>query len=320
MQEGLNIDYVKVSKKLNYSLTEAVKNKSHSSKETVLWNDFSPKEEGSYTAIYANYFYQSFGSDGTFTIYRKTPEQQHYDFICELKDRYDLYDYNVANNAYYHYLVAFKYDNFEGSYKLYQDVDDQGFPVYIKTEWDDFSLCNIEETDDENIYIKTGDVWSIRYNMSNGELTHNNSITTWDTLGRYPKISVGQKNYTGSTITCLIGQVAKHKVRTIKKHIDKDDEEIVREECSYTEKSKTGDASGKYDRETERYAAWQEFVTDGKLKLLKDIKGNSWIVQIMSNPTGNIDYRNHIGPTTISFSWQEVMATDSISIISDLDT
>ena len=54
-----------------------------------------------------------------------------------------------------------------------------------------------------------------------------------------------------------------------------------------------------------------------QLKLLKDIKGNAWIVQISASTESNINTLSLYSPTTITFNWSEVMSLDDISIITE---
>ena len=70
-----------------------------------------------------------------------------------------------------------------------------------------------------------------------------------------------------------------------------------------------------YSREIEKYLAWKEFCNDGELKLLKDVKGNAWIVQITASPESSINTQSGYAPTTITFNWTEVMSVDDISIV-----
>ena len=70
-----------------------------------------------------------------------------------------------------------------------------------------------------------------------------------------------------------------------------------------------------YAREVEKMQAWREFCNNGRLKLLKDIKGNAWIIQILANPSRKVDIQAGIMPTAISFEWQEVEDINSVSII-----
>ena len=94
---------------------------------------------------------------------------------------YSMLDYNIKANAFYHYLVAYRQSS--GSYKMYEDtivnLDGTTSPAYISTKWDFWTICDIEETETEKLYVKTGNIWKLRYNMDNGELTQNNSISTF---------------------------------------------------------------------------------------------------------------------------------------------
>ena len=64
---------------------------------------------------------------------------------------------------------------------------------------------------------------------------------------------------------------------------------------------------------------WKEFVSSKNPKLLKDIKGQSWIVQIISssNMVSNF-YLNQ--PDTISFKWKQIEDTKNIVINSPVDS
>lgn len=313
---GLNIFNIKMSNNLDLSLQEARDGVLQSETNTILYNDFFPKDDNDSSAIYASYFHQTTGTEGTFSIYKKTPFQKYYTYVCELANSYEFIDYNVTNNSHYHYLVAYRF-NKDKSYKIYQNVLN-GNPTYVDTKWDNWSICNIKETDDENIYYKTGDTWFLRYNLSAGDITLNNSITTWDTLGQFPKFSVGKKNYQGSNVSCLLGDIVKHQHRTVKQTQNDVDIpiETVQQICGYTEKR---NITNGYAKETEKYESWKKFITDGELKLLKDYKGNAWIVQVMANPTANIDTKSNLQQTVISFSWQEVLDVNSVSIVSESD-
>ena len=61
--------------------------------------------------------------------------------------------------------------------------------------------------------------------------------------------------------------------------------------------------------------AWKQFISDGELKLLKDNKGNSWIVYITDIPTYNMKTMSNSQPTVISFNWKEAEDIDIVSIV-----
>ena len=65
--------------------------------------------------------------------------------------------------------------------------------------------------------------------------------------------------------------------------------------------------------------AWREIAYSKNPKLLKDVKGQSWIVQITSNqntPKSQVDGR----PDTISFSWVQSDDPKGMVLTGDLDT
>lgn len=307
---GLQINFMKVSNKLDEPLVDAMNNRK-SMNGTIFWNDFKEKDGGLGSTIWGNYYQQIEGRIGLFSVYRKTPVQKFYEHICELTEDYEFIDYNITDNNFYHYLVAFKTDETD-FYTVYQNTTASGDEDYIATSWDSWSITNITETSDESIYGQFGDVWTIKYNLSAGSLASNTSVSSWNTLGKYPKISAGVQNYKSGQITCLIGDIVKHIVRREIVGPGEIVEERIRELCNYTEKI---NVMNKYAREVEKFEAWNAFITDGELKLLKDNKGHSWIVSVSASPSADIDYNSNLQQTSVTFQWQEVMSTDNISII-----
>lgn len=267
--------------------------------DLVIQTDF----QGS-TTVDANYFAKSEDQGGLgLSIYRKTPNQKYYEFVCDLGSYY-VTDYNVANNEYYHYIIAAQMSaGNRPVYNIYQNRNSDGSLNYVKAQWDSWSIYNIEElaTEDEDaekpIYKKTGSVWILRFNINDESLNQNLSITTWDTLSKYPKISIGQKDYESSQFTGLLG--------AMKEYRDFENEGIIlnnnyKTVYGYTEKE---DINNPYGREVEKLHRWKDFCSDGKLKLLKDPKGNKWVVQIIGIPNNSIDIKSNIQETTISFEW-----------------
>ena len=283
---GINVDVIKIDTNLSYSFDEAKLNMDEMLNTTILHNDF---EE----TIDARYFSPEGPTTGAnYTVYRKTPEQQYY-------------DYNIENGNYYHYLCSIETFTSGGpDYIIYENKDEEGNLNYIKTQWDEWSICDIEDTDEENIYFKTGSTWNFKCNLSEEVLNQNNSITVWDTLGIYPKISIGEKNYDGSTFSCLLGDVTEYNVYN--------QDGVSKQKYGYTELI---NKNYRYSRDTEKIIAWRKFCNNGKIKLLKDIKGNAWIVQITDTPTRTINNTTNELYTTISFNWIEIEDKNNISII-----
>lgn len=293
--ENLSVSLIKVESELYDSLATAKKNRNLSRATTVLYTNFLQ-------TLDAFYFSPDNAFAGTtYSVYRKIPTQTYWDFVCEVSNENQFTDYNVVNSNEYQYMVVVSLRQSNGNYmyQTYQFSNDDGDTIPVK--WNSWSICNIEESDQEGIYYKVGDTWLLGLNLTDENLTQNLDITAWDTLGQYPKISKGVRNYDGATFTSLLGQMERLNCGS--------NSTQIAETGKYTE------AITPNGREVEKLIAWKEFCNDGELKLLKDIKGNSWVVQIVENPTNNINSISYNMPTTISFSWKEVLNINDISII-----
>ena len=341
----INVDYIKIDTAIEKTFDESLKNINSMQFTTVLQKDFNNKDIGDKfyftpNLVQAKYFPPEpiDGENVTYNIYRKTPFQKYYDYICTLKNGAEsLLDYNVANNQYYHYMawLEFVNDKDETEYYCYEDRDDNYNLQNLKTSFDRWSICDIEESDEEGIYNKIGNTWILGLNMQSPEISHNLSISAYDTLGKYGKISMGQKKYDSSSFTGLLGDMQEYTLYNIENH-DKqitgeppnefyvvDGESIKNSEYllfkmknkptyRYTEKI---NLQSPYARETEKLESWKEFCSNGNLKLLKDIKGNAWVVQIIDSPKSTIEINSNVYQTTVSFSWQEIEDISSYSIV-----
>ena len=314
--DNLNVNFLKIEQNsLPSDLQEAYENRSVFNANTVLYNDFATMLDALYFVPHSEF------STNFCSVYRKTYSQSYYDYVCTLEGEISFMDYNIHNNDDYEYLAVIGIGQSDGSYtyQIYNNRDDEDEKVLTHINWDSWSICNIEETEDSpvtRIYQKTGDTWLLGLNLEGENLTQNMSAASWDTLGRYPKVAWGEKNYESATFTGLLGRM--ENVTTLETSIryknhecEKDENE--EENYRYTERI---NLTNRYGREVEKYQAWKKFCNDGELKLLRDVKGNSWVVQIVDNPTNSIATNIYSMPTTISFNWKEVLGLDDISIIS----
>lgn len=314
MNSLINVDSIKVSTITSNTLKEAREEKDYLEGDLVISTDFA-----SGITVDADYYSPSGQGGASMTFYKKTPKQEYYDLICEIKGGYFVGDYNIVNNEYYHYLVAVQMidpDTLQPVYSIYQNkiTDEktgQDYLDYVKVNWNSWSICDIEESaEDDNTYIKKGgSVWKLAYNINDENLNQNLSISTWDTLAQYSKVSIGQKNFDSSTFTCLLGAIEEYKDFNSQQDIIQNKYKQV---YGYTEKENIKDV---YAREVDKLKAWKKFCSNGKTKLLKDVKGNSWIIQIIGNPNNNIDIKSNIQETMISFEWQEIVDINKVSII-----
>lgn len=297
---SITVDMIKVSRNPDMSFNDFVASKNKVDAKTCLWNDFS-------SGVNANYFSQE--EDALFVIYRKTPSQKYYDYVCTIGNgQFEFQDYKVVQRQFYHYLAIVRKN--DGSYIAYENIDDNEDLRYLRTVWDNWSICDLEQDINNNkILYKTGKTWLLGLNFAQESVTQNISVLQYETLGRYNKYGLGRKNYESSNFTCLLG--AMNEVYPIGE--TSNDNSVSKSLYTYTERDNLAE---RYSIETEKLIRWREFSTNGKLKLLKDIKRNMWIIQIVSTPSYEIDNKGNVLPTTISFDWEEAMNINDFTIIS----
>ena len=118
------------------------------------------------------------------------------------------------------------------------------------------------------------------------------------------------------SISCCLGDITQYVDGKIEKIVAGDQEKTYIRAVNkdgYTERI---NKNSRYSREVEKYNAWREFAVNGNLKLLKDYKGNAWVIQIVSSPTANINMQSNLMQTVISFEWQEAIDFNKIRIVS----
>lgn len=317
--QNLVVNFVKVESKIYEDLDAAKTAKRSVTSSTVLYNNFENNVDALYYNIGVTDYTRSY-------IYRRRYFQTYYDYVCLLKGAIAFNDYNITNNNDYIYMAVVAAPRDDGTflYEIYEPIDDQEQRIFTHTRWDSWSISNVEASaTDNNILYQTGTIWKLGLNLNEENLTQNIGVTSWDTLGKYPKISVGQKNYESSTVTCLLGsmqEVVDDRIVSTKEGYDDVEHNIV---CKTEDKFDTryryterNNINTRYGREVEKLDAWRKFCSDGELKLLKDLKGNAWIVQIVDMPSHSINHGAFNLPTTISFAWKEVMDINSVSIVS----
>ena len=209
-------------------------------------------------------------------------------------------DYNVVNDTWYEYIFILKSQNIATENYIYSMSYTLLKQTY-KTCFNRWSIADIEKINDEEYSV--GDIWMIKYNLETGEITNNTSITKWDTLGKYSQVSIGERGYDSSSISCLLGDINKYTT------INNDNTILIKD--NYNEYN----SKDKYSNNADKLEDWKNFCCNGNLKLLQDYKGNKWIVQILENPTHNINISTMQQITTISFNWAEVMGSQNISIV-----
>ena len=235
-------------------------------------------------------------------------------------------DYNIANNRYYQYIIypTIVLDQATGGTQDRvsrlaapgdkPDADRTKVPS-VSTKWDWWildELIPVENPVDTPTVQKTYKVqetgiWMFKFNLEGGEQTQNFSKNEFLTLGQFPKFSTGAKNYLSGSLSCLIGSVIEPP-----RFIQTQSEELSYFKGGYTEKPLFGTPLSS-NRAEDMLEKWREICYSGNPKLLRDIKGQKRIVQIVSN--NNSTMTNVQGqPDVISFTWTEVESLKGVII------
>lgn len=337
------IDFVSVEKGEQYYDVNFFKHPKIT-KDTRLFNDYGNRYEDTtpympetVKRVKAYYFDATLQEGIKFDIYKKTPEQKYYTYVSTMNS-YKVYDYNIKSGQYYHYLATVNEN--DGTVSTYSMINEQtGEDKYYRRTFNNWTICNIEEDgDNESLYKKVGKTWNLGYNLEMPTITQNISVTSWDTIGRYPKVSIGQRKYDSAHFSGLLGLIEEYESyefigennpndfspKQIYNYTEKNESFTNKDYKDY--ESELADnaqyacevwtVTNKYATEMDKLEAWKDFITDGELKLLRDTKGNSWIIQITDVPDYAIDYISNLKETKISFQWKEVVDTSNISIIS----
>ena len=146
-------------------------------------------------------------------------------------------------------------------------------------------------------------VWLFNLNVDTGDQEQNISRNEFETLGQYPKFGYGKTNYVSGSVRAYLGS-----------------ELVCSENYKYIERTPKSRITPMSSNEKAlMLEKWRAFVYSGNPKLLKDIKGQSWVVQILSASNTPANYFFHT-PDTISFQWKQIDSPRGALIYSEYDT
>ena len=228
-------------------------------------------------------------------------------------------DFNIGNNRYYKYVFRLV-ENKAGGNVEYQSGIIVPFTAAPK------------------------DVWKFKYNISNGAQTQNVAKTQQDTLSRYPIFSHGVKNAVGGSVTCLLGREMINADYTNKEWVYEQDPNTsepnfiwretngpfknlggyrerlgrVQNFCGtnpdYLSASVLGFRNLTSNEAVDMLDKWRDVCYSGNPKLLKDQKGQTFIIQI-TDPSNTTNESWEKMPEEISFSWIEIADAKDCRII-----
>ena len=231
-------------------------------------------------------------------------------------------DYNVSNNRFYKYVL----------YPTNKDLPLISVEKTVKTKWQGWSITELHPIDvsKKKYSASSSDVWVFNSNVETGEQQQNITMNMQQTLGTYSRFALARQNYVSSNVSCLLGDVLpveyiykkkKERAKDAAGHYVPDGnggykmvtvEDLVKT-GGYTEKLPFSQEISSNDK-VDMLRAWRKLVHSGNPKLLKDRKGQSFLVVITESsnkPMDNVGYQ----PDTISFSWTQIGTTEDLQII-----
>lgn len=258
-------------------------------------------------------------------------EEKVYHLVTNQSDNGIIRDFNVANGRYYKYLYRFVYGGM--GYKdlsLTEGLKEIIIPVKVK--WCGWSLTELHEQEDKSgkTYYTASlkDVWKFKNNVQPGEMTQQTSKTSQETLAKFPRFVQGPKDTMTGNVSCLLGRdVLPYDLQTISYQYKKNDDDWVWEGVI----DNSGRNNGGYKEElwpnvyyadatsnkaVDMLTQWRKFCYSGNPKLLKDNKGQKFIIQVHDTSNRTEDSWNG-RPVTISFSWTQIKSADDIVIIEE---
>ena len=208
-------------------------------------------------------------------VYKRKRGEATLRFLARVPaSQYALYDFNAVNNAEYQYILFAETAEYISA-PLQQDG-------YTVTSWWNWSLTKLakSETNDKIYYADSKNVWLFDTEVQSSALQQNLDKATIENFTQFPKISTGKKNYLTGSISAFLSNP--HNAR--------------------------------YEDTIEQYNAFIDFIADENPKLLKDRKGNGWIVDTTSN---QMQYNDVTAEqiTTVNFDFVQLDDLDDLNII-----
>ena len=281
--------------------------------------------------IHYNYNLQSVDIDlevesNAYTIYRKELNSlKGMEIVDHLvhgssDDRpWTIRDYNITNNRKYTYYI-----NQDGSNNKLTPLGTgeiftggkcwsiaELYPTDLPTDMENSLTIKKKYVVDEN------NVWLFKYNGEFGSQTQNIAKSEQGTLGKYPRMGQGMRNNQTGSVSCLLGSEIIPGQQEENTSIVKGYQERLRS-ARYNDAGDPTRTLTSSNSAIDMLNAWRSFVQSKNPKLLKDVKGQSWIVQITSNqntPMSHVQGQ----PDSISFSWIQIGDTKDIIITGNID-
>lgn len=209
-------------------------------------------------------------------IYKKRQQDTTLSFVARIPaTQYRLSDFNVLNNTEYQYTIFAETENY-----ISAPLEQIG---YTNISWWNWSLVGLEESDTDGLYYADGDnIWLFDTMLTSNGFDQNIDKYIMENFTQFPKISSGKKNYLSSSITAFLSNV--------------------------------NTREGGYKDTVEQYNKFVDFIAQPTPKLLRDRKGNGWIVSTTGNSMQYIDESSE-QITRVSFEFVQLNDVATVNVI-----
>lgn len=209
-------------------------------------------------------------------IYKRKPNDTSLKFVAKIPaSQYKVVDFNVLNGDEYQYTIFAETENY-----ISAPLEQLGF---VKASWWNWSLIGLQESDANGLYyVDNENIWLFDTMLTSNGFDQNIDKYIMENFTQFPKISSGKKNYLSSSITAFLSNV--------------------------------DPKTGKYIDTVEQYNKFIDFIAKPTPKLLRDRKGNGWVVSTTGNSLQYIDESSE-QITRVSFNFVQLNDISSVNVI-----
>ena len=211
-------------------------------------------------------------------IYRREKDSTTLTFVASIPASADnITDYNVLFGQEYEYVIFAETDN-----EISNAITGK---TSITAKWEGWALIDLNNQEENGLYtVSADDVWLFNTNFSSSDIEQNLNKYTYANFTQFPKVSTGQKNYISGGITAFLSNITS--------------------------------TSPQYKDTAQMMQDFGNMIANGHPKLLKDRKGNAWVVDTQSNGLNYID-ESYEQLITVGFNFIQIGDADSISVIKE---
>lgn len=207
-------------------------------------------------------------------IYKRKPDDSVFTFVAKVPAA----QYKVSD-----FNVL---NNDEYQYTIFAETENYiSAPLeqkdFVKASWWNWSIVGLNDSGTNGLYYADSDnIWLFDTMLTSSGFDQNIDKYIVENFTQFPKISSGKKNYLSSSITAFLNNIK----------------------------------NGKYVDTVEQYNRFVDFIAQPTPKLLRDRKGNGWVVSTMGNNMRYID-ESVEQITQVSFNFVQLNDIQSVNVI-----